>query len=73
MLLEYCKVLIDGKDAADIVEGEELTLMHWGNCIITKIGKAQDGNLDLKATLHLEGDFKKTKKKLQWVPDLPEK
>jgi hypothetical protein len=39
--------------------GEEITLMNWGNAFVTS---AANGRAELK--LHLEGDFKKTKKKV---------
>lgn len=44
--------------------------MDWGNVIIKKVHKNTDGVVDnVEATLHLEGDFKKTKKKLTWLAD----
>lgn len=64
-VIYYSKVIID-KDDADLIEvNEEVTLMDWGNVIITK--KNADGSLEGK--LHLEGDFKKTKHKLTWLAD----
>lgn len=64
-VIYYAKVIID-KDDADLIEAnEEVTLMDWGNVIITK--KNADGSLEGK--LHLEGDFKKTKHKLTWLAD----
>lgn len=61
----YKDVVID-KDDADVLEdNEEVTLMDWGNVIITK--KNADGSLDGK--LNLDGDFKKTKHKLTWLAD----
>lgn len=61
----YKDIVID-KDDADVIEdNEEVTLMDWGNVIITK--KNADGSLTGK--LHLDGDFKKTKHKLTWLAD----
>ena len=61
----YKDVVID-KDDADVLEdNEEVTLMDWGNVIITK--KNADGSLEGK--LNLDGDFKKTKHKLTWLAD----
>lgn len=64
-IIYYNNVVID-KDDADLIDAnEEVTLMDWGNVIITK--KNEDGSLEGK--LHLEGDFKKTKHKLTWLAD----
>ena len=54
-----------------LVQGEEVTLMAWGNAIIDTVEKCEaTGNiLSAKATLHLDGDFKKTKLKLTWLSD----
>lgn len=42
--------------------------MHWGNCVFDKIKKNESGEVEeIEATLHLEGDFRKTKKKLHWL------
>ncbi|SCU95564.1 LADA_0G16270g1_1 [Lachancea dasiensis] len=68
-VIYYSDVLIDQEDADLIQEGEELTLMDWGNVIVTK--KNTDGSLIAK--LHLEGDFKKTKLKLTWLADTKDK
>lgn len=64
----YSKDLIfDQADAKSFKEGEEITLMNWGNAIVKKIDS--DGNtvthLDLE--LHLEGDVKTTEKKVTWL------
>jgi glutamyl-tRNA synthetase len=64
----FHKVYIEKEDAALIKEGEELTLMDWGNAIIDKITKHDDGSVTLDGHLHLEGNFKTTEKKLTWVP-----
>ncbi|EDO08736.2 glutamyl-tRNA synthetase family protein [Babesia bovis T2Bo] len=53
-------VLLDRVDADEIVDGEEVTLMRWGNVFVSKpafTGQINPG-----------GDFKKTKKKLHWLP-----
>lgn len=65
------RVLIDLADAREIVEGEEVTLMSWGNAIIDSIEKNTQGAVvRLVGRLNLDGDFKTTKKKLHWLPDL---
>jgi len=70
----YCdEVLLEQDDAAACAEGEEVTLMRWGNCFVDKICRDADGKVtSMEGRLHLEGDFKKTKKKLHWVPKLPD-
>ena len=44
----------------NVKNGEEITLMNWGNAFIDTENKV------LK--LHLSGNFKKTKNKLLWLP-----
>lgn len=65
-------------------EGAEITMMGWGNVIVESITKDDAGVVsEVKAKLHLEGDFKKveddtnifggaksnyqTKMKLTWI------
>ncbi|CBZ52621.1 putative glutamyl-tRNA synthetase [Neospora caninum Liverpool] len=70
-LLLLNKILIDRDDAAMCENGEEVTLMHWGNCIFDTVVKNAAGEVtEIQATLHLEGDFRKTKKKLHWLANL---
>lgn len=52
------KIIMDKTDYDNLVFGEEVTLVNWGNAIVVENG--------LK--LYLEGDFKKTDKKLLWLP-----
>lgn len=62
------KLLLEQSDAANIKDGEEVTFMDWGNIIVTKVHKNADGVVtSLDAKLHLEGDFKKTEKKVTWL------
>src|SRR5438128_2526182 len=46
--------------------------MDWGNVIVKSITKS-DSNPEIVSSielqLHLEGDFKKTKKKITWLSD----
>ncbi|CDJ69608.1 glutamyl-tRNA synthetase, putative [Eimeria necatrix] len=68
----YNTILIETDDAQLCQDGEEVTLMHWGNCIFEGLERDSTGKVTaISAKLHLEGDFKKTKKKLNWVPMLP--
>jgi glutamyl-tRNA synthetase len=62
-------ILIEQVDAQSLVEGEEITLMNWGNAYVRHTVRDETGQknvtgLDLE--LHLEGDVKKTKK-LSWL------
>lgn len=66
-------IYLDKEDANAIEQGEEITLMDWGNAIVEKVIKNEQGQVvELVGVLHLEGDFKKTKKKLTWLPTNPE-
>eukprot|EP00803_Ostreobium_quekettii_P001629 evm.model.scf_402.2 EVM.evm.TU.scf_402.2 scf_402:7076-15125(+) len=62
-------IWLDQSDAKLVKMDEEVTLMDWGNCIIRAIEQDSDGTVKgLEGELHLEGDFKKTKLKLTWLP-----
>eukprot|EP00002_Diphylleia_rotans_P040089 TRINITY_DN9430_c0_g1_i1.p1 TRINITY_DN9430_c0_g1~~TRINITY_DN9430_c0_g1_i1.p1 ORF type:complete len:740 (+),score=168.08 TRINITY_DN9430_c0_g1_i1:49-2268(+) len=66
-------VFLDQEDAREIVDNEEITLMDWGNAIVTKITKDESGKVvSLEGKLNLSGSVKNTKKKLQWVSDVSE-
>ncbi|KIJ35702.1 hypothetical protein M422DRAFT_180403, partial [Sphaerobolus stellatus SS14] len=63
-------ILIEQKDALSFAENEEITLMDWGNAIIRSKSTSSDGTVtSLTADLHLEGDFRKTDKKITWLAD----
>jgi len=67
------KLLIEQEDAKQLVVGSEVTLMSWGNIIITNVersGPEADALVrSVDAKLHLEGDFKTTKLKMTWVAE----
>ncbi|CAG8547450.1 10520_t:CDS:10, partial [Acaulospora colombiana] len=67
-------ILIDQDDAKTFEIGEEITLMDWGNAIVKALCKYNSGSEFIRGELqlHLEGDFKKTKKKITWLADTPE-
>lgn len=66
-------VLIGAEDAGLVAEGEEVTLMSWGNVIIKSVTKDASGVVTaLAGELNLAGDVKKTKKKLTWLADTPD-
>lgn len=69
----YNTVLIDQDDANSLEDNEELTLMDWGNIIVTKLHKEGDNVTAIDAKLNLEGDFRKTKHKVTWLADTADK
>nr|CAD1828066.1 unnamed protein product [Ananas comosus var. bracteatus] len=66
------RIWLDYGDASSISEGEEVTLMDWGNAIIKEIKKENGNVTHLTGELHLEGSVKTTKLKLTWLPDTEE-
>jgi glutamyl-tRNA synthetase len=63
----YSKHLIlDQEDVKLFKEGEEITLMNWGNAFVRKIS-GSDPITEIELELHLEGDVKKTEKKITWL------
>ncbi|PYH42724.1 glutamate--tRNA ligase GUS1 [Aspergillus saccharolyticus JOP 1030-1] len=62
-------ILFDQEDAKTFKQDEEITLMAWGNAIVRKIetDAATGAVTSLELDLHLEGDFKKTEKKVTWL------
>jgi len=69
------RVFIEQEDVINnkLKVNDEITLMDWGNVIITHISKSGDSVSSIKAKLHLEGDYKKTEHKLTWLPATPDK
>uniref|UniRef100_A0A7I4CEY7 glutamate--tRNA ligase n=1 Tax=Physcomitrium patens TaxID=3218 RepID=A0A7I4CEY7_PHYPA len=67
------KIWLDHADATAVSEGEEVTLMDWGNCFIRKIERDQYGLITrLQGEFHVEGSVKTTKLKLTWLPKTSE-
>jgi glutamyl-tRNA synthetase len=60
---EDCKVLKDG---------EEITLMAWGNAVVEKLEWKGDSVVSASGRLNLEGSVKSTKYKLNWLPVIDE-
>lgn len=63
--------IIDQADAASFEQDEEITLMNWGNAIVRKISHSINPLhpklvTGIEMELHLQGDVKKTKKKITW-------
>ncbi|KAL8727578.1 MAG: hypothetical protein Q9166_005984 [cf. Caloplaca sp. 2 TL-2023] len=66
------EILIDQADAQAFAQGEEITLMNWGNAIVHKISHSLNPLhrslvTGLELELHLQGDVKKTKQKITWL------
>lgn len=66
------RIWLDYADASTVSEGEEVTLMDWGNAIITEIKKENGSVTHLVGVLNPEGSVKSTKLKLTWLPDTDE-
>ena len=64
-------VWLAAADAAAVGEGEEVTLMDWGNAVIERVDRdpASGAPTALAGRLHLAGSVKSTKLKLTWLPD----
>lgn len=74
-------IILEQEDARTLAVGEEVTLMNWGNAIVKSFeNKAPQNREDItegvdalgnvshiEFDLHLEGDFKTTKKKITWL------
>jgi glutamyl-tRNA synthetase len=73
-------IILEQEDARTFDKGEEITLMNWGNAVVKEItyestdkadvadGVKSLGNVaSIELDLHLEGDFKLTKKKVTWL------
>lgn len=60
-------IILEQEDAKLFKLDEEITLMKWGNAIVRKIEKSGDVVTHLELELHLEGDVKKTDKKVTWL------
>lgn len=59
-------IILDQEDVKLFKQDEEITLMNWGNAYVRKIvGSGPITELELE--LHLEGDVKKTEKKVTWL------
>ena len=72
-LLFAPKIWIEQVDATRFQDGEEITLMNWGNAFVRKITRDDAGNVSaLVLELHLSGDVKKTGKKISWLADHPD-
>ncbi|TFY55086.1 hypothetical protein EVG20_g9451 [Dentipellis fragilis] len=61
-------ILVEQEDALSFEDNEEITLMDWGNAIVrSKTLDASGAVTAITMELHLDGDFRKTKKKITWL------
>lgn len=66
-------IYLEQDDAILIEANEEVTLMRWGNAIIERIEKNEQGKVTaLHGRLNLAGDFTTTKKKITFVAARPD-
>jgi len=57
---------LDQADAKSFKDGEEITLMAWGNAFVREIASG-DPIPSLTCELNLQGDVKSTEKKVTWL------
>lgn len=66
-------IYLEQEDAESFEQDEEITLMNWGNAIVRNISRSLLQNplnrqvTSVELELHLQGDVKKTKKKVTWL------
>ncbi|OBZ65990.1 putative glutamate--tRNA ligase, cytoplasmic [Grifola frondosa] len=61
-------VLIEQVDAASFSDDEEITLMSWGNAVVRSRTVSSSGLITgISMDLKLDGDFRKTEKKITWL------
>ncbi len=58
------RCLVEATDAKLLADGEEFTLLDWGNAVAVAVDHDKRA---IKARLHLAGDVKSTKRKVSWV------
>ena len=61
------KIIIDKDELEESDIGTEITLINWGNMFVLK-----ENNIYVLKE-NLKGDFKTTKKKLSWIPNINDK
>ncbi|KAI0376707.1 glutamyl-tRNA synthetase, partial [Hypomontagnella monticulosa] len=60
------ELIIDQEDAKSFKDGEEITLMQWGNAIVRAVASG-DPITSITCELHLKGDVRSTEKKVTWL------
>lgn len=66
-------IYVEQEDAVTFAQDEEVTFMDWGNAFVRKINRdsADSPITEIELELNLKGDFKKTKKKITWLAEVP--
>nr|CRX79100.1 hypothetical protein ls5930a1_00145 [Leucosporidium scottii] len=68
---EDAKSFAQDEEPSSLKPKKQITLMDWGNAFVRSIStssSAEEGIItELAMTLNLDGDFKKTKKKVTWL------
>merc|ERR1719193_575044 len=71
LIIQSKQVWVEQEDAAAIEQGEQVTLLHWGNCYIDQINRSKDSKVTgMVGRLNIGGNVKDTKKKIHWVSKL---
>lgn len=61
-------IFVEQEDAVSFEDQEEITLMDWGNAIVrSKVVDTSGLVTSIEMELNLEGDFRKTRKKITWL------
>ncbi|KAI1505812.1 glutamyl-tRNA synthetase [Biscogniauxia marginata] len=60
------EIILDQEDAKSFKDGEEITLMQWGNAFVKDIASG-DPISSITCELHLQGDVRSTDKKVTWL------
>ncbi|KAI0835238.1 glutamyl-tRNA synthetase [Hypoxylon sp. FL0890] len=60
------ELIIDQEDAKSFKDGEEITLMQWGNAVVRAVASG-DPITSITCELNLKGDVRSTDKKVTWL------
>ncbi|RKP28054.1 tRNA synthetases class I, catalytic domain-containing protein [Syncephalis pseudoplumigaleata] len=69
------EVYLEQADAASFEQGEEITLMDWGNAVVESLEREDITGIvtGMQLRLNLAGNPKLTKKKVTWLSSMPER
>ena len=71
LIMQAKEVYVEQEDAHAMEDGEQVTLLHWGNVFVDKINKDKNGKvLGMNGRLNIGGSVKDTKKKIHWCAKL---
>ncbi|CAI8048419.1 Bifunctional glutamate/proline--tRNA ligase, partial [Geodia barretti] len=63
------KIFVEGADAETLQEGETVTLLNWGNVLVSKVTRREGKVVLLEGELALENTEFKNTQKLTWLAD----